>query len=149
MREASLLGIEGAKQVGALPPLSLMLLTLALVVSAALAAWFTLSTARAARVPRLAVVEAYARCTATSCTITVTVKNLGGERVSIQSATLYVASGSFTGSCSPSTVEAGGTAACSFSTGLVSDGESATLALVASARGVQHSLSQGLRIVRP
>lgn len=137
------------RRLGAFPPVTLVLLALSLVVSAALIAWFTLSAARAARAPRLAVAEAYARCTATSCTITVTVKNLGGERVSVQSATLYLASGSFTGSCNPSTVEAGGTASCSFTTGLVSDGDSATLTLAVSVQGVQHSLSQGFKIVKP
>lgn len=137
------------RRLGASPPVALVLLALSLVVSAALVAWFTLSAARAAKAPKLAVVEAYARCTTTSCTITATVKNLGGERVSVQSATLYLASGSFTGSCTPSTVEAGGTASCGFTTGLVSDGDSATLTLVVSTRGVQHSLSYNFRVVKP
>ena len=134
---------------GGIPPIALVMLALGLLVSAVLVAWFTLSAAGAARAPRLAVQEAYARCTFTSCTVTVLVKNFGAERASILGVMLHVAAGSVAGSCSPSTVEAGGTASCSFATSPVNDGESATLTLTVSVRGVQHTLALPFRIIRP
>ncbi|MEM2617088.1 MAG: hypothetical protein QXL64_06130 [Thermofilaceae archaeon] len=139
--------ISGRK--GGIPPIALVMLAFGLLVSAVIVAWFTLSAARVAQGPRLAVQEAYARCTVTSCTITVLVKNLSAERVSILGVTLHVAAGSAAGSCSPSTVEVGGTASCSFTTSPVNDGESATLTLTVAVGGVQHTLALPLRIIRP
>lgn len=138
-----------AAGLGALPPVALLLLALALIMSAVAVLWFTLSTIQAAKLPRLEVVEAHARCSATSCAVTVTVRNLGGERVAVQSAELHLAAGSYSGACSPALVEVGGSASCSFSTGSVRDGDSAALTLTVSARGVQHSVSAAFRLVKP
>lgn len=134
---------------GAFPPVTLLMLSLALVASAAAVVWFTFSAIRVARLPRVEVVEAYARCNTTSCLVYVTVQNLGGESLTVQNAELNLEVGSYYGKCFPALVEFGGKVSCIFSTGLVDDGDSATLTLSMSARGVQNSIAAAFRIVKP
>ncbi|MCS7104009.1 MAG: hypothetical protein NZ954_00400 [Thermofilaceae archaeon] len=136
-------------RLGVFPPVTLLLLSIALIASAAVVFWFTLSATRAFKLPRPEVVETYARCNTTSCLVVVTVQNLSGERLTVQSAELHLKVGSYSGSCFPALIEIGGSASCSFSTGLVDDGDSATLTLTMSVGGIQHSVSAAFRIVKP
>ena len=145
-----------ARRLGGVPPIVTVLITISAVVAAAIAAYFLFSTtSSAARTPMLEVTGAYALCSGSSCTVHITLRNVGAVKIqTIETSTLYVAGTSKT--CSPKStpLPAGGSTSltCSdFWVGDISDGASAVLEVTVTPEGAtsSHTLSIGFKIARP
>jgi len=83
---------------GGIPPLVTVLITISAVVAAGLVAWFLFTTTSSAtKQPMLEVTSAYALCsgtgTATSCTVYVTIRNVGTVNVNITSVSYFDVAG--------------------------------------------------------
>jgi hypothetical protein len=158
-----------ARRRGGVPPLVTVLITLSAIVAAGLVAWFLFTTTNSAvKTPLLEVTSAYALCsssgTTTSCTVYITLHNVGGTDVTISgNPTLEVTTSSGTTTFSTTWTLANGTSISnrviqagtsltikgSGSTN-IPDGASAMLTLtVTPAGGYQQTVSLGFKIARP
>ena len=155
-----------ARRRGGVPPLVTVLITLSAIVAAGLVAWFLFTTTNSAvKTPLLEVTSAYALCGQTSCTVYITLRNVGGTDVTISgNPTLEVTTSSGTTTFSTTWTLANGT---TFGTSRViqagasltikgsgstniPDGASAMLTLtVTPAGGYQQTVSLGFKIARP
>ena len=151
---------------GGVPPIVTVLITISAVVAAAIAAYFLFSTTSSAtKTPMLEVTSAYALCTTsgttTTCTVYVTLRNVGTVTIqSIGTPNIYVSvsgtSQPVQGSCPPppstTPLPAGGSVnlKCSVSAN-IPDGASAVLEVTVTPEGAvsSHTLSIGFKIARP
>jgi len=105
------------RRVGAIPPIVTVLITIAVVVASALVAWFMWTTTKSATGQLL--LEATNAYTPDGQRIFFTINNIGTQDITVQnviancSVTGTSSSQSGTGTCSPLTVRAGQSAACS------------------------------------
>jgi hypothetical protein len=159
-----------ARRRGGIPPIVTVLITISAVVAAGLVAYFLFSTTSSAtKQPMLEVTSAYAICpSASSCTVYVTIRNVGTVNVTITSVSYFDVSGVTVSSHSwyspnnqlisnsnPVAIPAGGSAylkgsvAVSGTTTGIPDGAGAALSLtVQPAGGSQQSLSLAFKIAR-
>jgi hypothetical protein len=153
-----------ARRRGGVPPIVTVLITISAVVAAGLVAYFLFSTTSSAtKQPMLEVTGAYAICpSASSCTVYVTIRNVGTAGVTLNQVQLDVpgvtTSPVSCGAGSSNTVPAGGSISirCPSGTsgtgtiGNVPDGAGAALSLIVTpAGGSQQSLSLAFKIARP
>jgi hypothetical protein len=160
-----------ARRRGGVPPLVTVLITLSAIVAAGLVAWFLFTTTNSAvKTPLLEVTSAYALCsssgTTTSCTVYITLRNVGGTDVTISgNPTLEVTTSSGTTTFSTTwtlanstttpvtnrVIQAGTSLTIRGSgTTNIPDGTSAMLTLtVTPAGGYQQTVSLGFKIARP
>jgi hypothetical protein len=84
-----------ARRRGGVPPLVTVLITISAVVAAAIVAYFLFSTTSSAtKQPMLEVTSAYAICpSASSCTVYITLRNVGTVNVNITSVSYFDVSG--------------------------------------------------------
>jgi len=146
-----------ARRRGGVPPIVTVLITISAVVAAGLVAYFLFSTTSGAtKQPMLEVTSAYAICpSASSCAVSITLRNVGASDVTISSAQLDVPGVTSTPApCttgSSNTVPAGGSIniRCP-NIGNVNDGAGAALLLaVTPTGGSQVSLSIAFKIAKP
>ena len=145
-----------ARRLGGIPPIVTVLITISAVVAAGLVAWFLFTTTSSAtKQPMLEVTGAYALCSGTSCTVYITLRNVGAVNIQkIGNSILHVAGTSNACSPSPSTTSlpAGGSTSLTCSGfGDISDGASAVLEVTVTPEGAasSHTLSVGFKIARP
>jgi hypothetical protein len=151
-----------ARRRGGVPPIVTVLITISAVVAAAIAAYFLFSTTSSAtKTPMLEVTGAYALCSGTSCTVYITLRNVGTSDVTLstqnppQLDVPGVASSISCGTGSSYTVPAGGSinirCPSSGTTGNVPDGASAALLLTVQPVGSTstQTLSLAFKIARP
>ena len=157
-----------ARRRGGVPPLVTVLITLSAIVAAGLVAWFLFTTTNSAvKTPLLEVTSAYALCGQTTCTVYITLRNVGGTDVTISgnpvlevttssgtttSSTTWTLANSTT-SVNGRVIQAGASLTIKGS-GVtntnIPDGTSAMLTLtVTPAGGYQQTVSLGFKIARP
>ncbi|MEM0225538.1 MAG: hypothetical protein QXF46_01530 [Thermofilaceae archaeon] len=138
---------------GGVPPMVTVLVTIASIVAAALVSWFLYAAARSAvQQPLVEVTAAYAVGSGTSWRVMVNLRNVGSVDLSNVAATLEVAAGSITLSCSPNTLSKGQSATCSGTTTTIqlSDGMSAVVTVQGTdPSGSQHRIPLGAKITVP
>ncbi|MEM3944824.1 MAG: hypothetical protein QXJ59_12145 [Thermofilaceae archaeon] len=134
------------------PPIVTVLVTIASIVAASLVAWFMWTSTRSAtRTPILEATAAYVSCSsASSCTVSVTVRNIGATDVRVSSPDMRVAGSRPSGGCtctpsctSPVTVPPGGTIAisCTFDGTNIPDG--------AEGYVIVANQTLGFKVIRP